>query len=122
MIGVPEQSKPGGKRRMSKAQRRRMQRQKRLIALVLCLLGALLIAAIVWMLAVGLGRRVDNVQPQPVVTAVPTQEPALSAEPTAEPTPTVAPTPTPEPEPVYITLTAVGDCTLGGNTNSGAEG
>ena len=118
---VPEASR-NGKKRMSKAQRRRMQRQKRLIALALAVLGALLIAAIVWMLAVGLGRRVDNVQPQPVVTAVPTQEPALSAEPTAEPTPTVAPTPTPEPEPVYITLTAVGDCTLGGNTNSGAEG
>ena len=113
---------------MSKAQRRRMQRQKRLVALGLVVLGALLIAAIVWMLAVGLGRRVDTVQQPPIETAAPTQEPvatsepAATAEPTAVPTPTAEPTPTVAPEPVYITLTAVGDCTLGGNTNSGAAG
>ena len=113
---------------MSKAQRRRMQRQKRLVALGLVVLGALLISAIVWMLAVGLGRRADTVQQPPIETAAPTQEPAftaepaVTAEPTAVPTPTVEPTPTVAPEPVYITLTAVGDCTLGGNTNSGAAG
>ena len=123
---VPEASR-NGKKRMSKAQRRRMQRQKRLIALALCLLGALLIAAIVWMLAVGLGRRADKVQQPPVATVAPTQqsvatEPTASSEPTATPEPTAEPTPTPAPEPVYITLTAVGDCTLGGNTNSGAAG
>ena len=123
---VPEASR-NGKKRMSRAQRRRMQRQKRLIALALAVLGALLIAAIVWMLAVGLGRRVDNVQQPPVATVAPTQqpvatEPAVSSEPTATAVPTAEPTPRPEPEPEYITLTAVGDCTLGGNTNSGAEG
>ena len=113
---------------MSKAQRRRMQRQKRLVALGLVVLGALLISAIVWMLAVGLGRRADTVQQPPIETAAPTQEPAftaepaVTAEPTAVPTPTVEPTPTVAPEPVYITLTAVGDCTLGGNTNDGASG
>ena len=51
---------------MSKAQRRRMQCQKRLVALGLVVLGALLIAAIIWMLAVGLGRRTDNVQQPPI--------------------------------------------------------
>ena len=113
---------------MSKVQRRRMQRQKRLIALALCLLGALLVAAIVWMLVVGLGRRADSLQQPPVETAAPTvesewtAEPAATIEPTATAVPTAEPTPTPVPEPVYITLTAVGDCTLGGNTNDGASG
>ena len=125
---MPQASSKNGKKRMSKAQRRRMQRQKRLVALGLVVLGALLIAAIVWMLAVGLGRRADSVQQPPVASAAPTQEPvatsepAATAEPTAVPTPTAEPTPTVAPEPVYITLTAVGDCTLGGTTNSGAAG
>lgn len=37
---------------------------------------------------------------------------------TPAPTPTRAPTPTPAPTPVTITLSAAGDCTLGGNTTS----
>ena len=125
---MPEASSRSGKKRMSKAQRRRMQRQKRLVALALAVLGALLIAAIVWMLVLGLGRRGDVVQEPPVATTVPTPESVLTAEPTEAPestataAPTTEPTPTVAPEPVYITLTAVGDCTLGGNTNSGAEG
>lgn len=126
VMAVPEQSKSSGKKRTSKAQRRRMQRQKRLIGLALGILAVLLIAAIAWMLVAGLGGQRDAVQEAPVATAEPTQEPVATAEPTAEPTlePTATPepTPTPAPTPVYITLTAVGDCTLGGNTNSGGEG
>ena len=69
------------------------------IALALAVLGALLIAAIVWMLAVGLGRRVDNVQQPPVATVAPTQqpvatEPAVSSEPTATAVPAETPAPT----------------------------
>ena len=53
-------------------------------------------------------------QPTPIPTAVPTEAP--TPEPTAEPTPTPLPTPEPRPENV-VTITAVGDCTLGGDTN-----
>jgi len=64
----------------------------------------------------------QEVIPTQLATRQPTPEP--TAEPTAVPTPepTAVPTPTPEPTPTpkpmnSVTITAVGDCTLGGNTN-----
>ncbi|MBQ3575319.1 MAG: CapA family protein, partial [Clostridia bacterium] len=72
-----------------------------------------------------------TVAPTAVITPEPTAEPTAvpTPTPTAEPTPTptVAPTPTPEPTatPVptpktetQITITAVGDCTIGGLPNA----
>ena len=63
--------------------------------------------------------------PAPTVMSVPT--PAATAQPAATPQPTVEPLPTvpqleplPEPESTSITITAVGDCTLGGDIPSGA--
>ncbi|MBR7188481.1 MAG: CapA family protein [Clostridia bacterium] len=50
----------------------------------------------------------------PEVTEAPTPEPT----PTPSPTPTATPLPTPEPTPVSITITAAGDCTLGGSVNT----
>ena len=68
---------------------------------------------------------VVTTEPTATVTAVPTEETteAPTATPTAEPTatPTPAPTPTPEPTSVSITLTAVGDCTIGGDMNGSSE-
>ncbi len=53
--------------------------------------------------------------PTPTPTAEPTPTP--TAEPTAEPTPTATPVPTPKTE-TEITITAVGDCTIGGLPNA----
>ena len=49
-------------------------------------------------------------------TEVPTEAPTEA--PTPEPTPTVEPTLPPPSEPVTITISAAGDCTLGGDTNT----
>lgn len=56
----------------------------------------------------------------PTATPVPIAAPVATPTPeiTATPEPTPEPTPTPEPVPDTITITAVGDCTLGGDTNS----
>ncbi|MBE5808730.1 MAG: hypothetical protein E7317_10390, partial [Clostridiales bacterium] len=58
------------------------------------------------------------------LTQAPTQAPAAATQaptqaPTPTPLPTEAPTPAPTRAPVTIKLTAVGDCTLGGDYNSG---
>ena len=68
----------------------------------------------------------------PVPTATPTAAPTHTPEPTAQPTPvptpipTAAPTPeptaTPEPTPRTLTISAAGDCTLGGDMNGRSEG
>ena len=60
----------------------------------------------------------------PAATGIPTSVPAATPAPTAEPEPTMpvlAPEPTMEIKPVSITITAVGDCTLGGDVPSGAH-
>lgn len=57
----------------------------------------------------------------PPPTATPTPAPTPTAEPTATPTPTPTPTITPVPAPktqTQITITAVGDCTIGGLKSS----
>ncbi|MBQ8087910.1 MAG: CapA family protein [Clostridia bacterium] len=53
----------------------------------------------------------------PVSTAAPTAQPTL--QPTPQPTATPAPTQAPERTQTEITITAVGDCTLGGDMNTG---
>ena len=59
--------------------------------------------------------------PMPELPSRASEAPTATPEPTAEPTPeaTPAPTPivTPEPEYVTLTITAAGDCTLGGSVN-----
>lgn len=95
--------------------RRRRRKKIAIVAvafLVLVLLGAL----------IGIGvsslRRVARPEPTPTATALPT--PQISSTPV--PTATSVPTPTQPPQPRFITITAVGDCTLGGNTNDGGDG
>lgn len=132
---VPERGGQSGKRRMSRAQRRRLRRQKRIVGGALAALALLLLAAIVWMLVAGGNRPADDASGQramPMATVAVTAEIVATAEltsapepaaiATAEPIATPEPTATPEPERQYITLTAVGDCTLGGNTKGNAEG
>ncbi len=60
----------------------------------------------------------------PTPTPIPTEAPTPTPEPTATPTPepTAVPTPTPEPTPKTLTISAAGDCTLGGDMNGKSEG
>lgn len=64
-------------------------------------------------------RSVFSVTPSPTPTAtpVPTDEPTPIPSPTASPTPT----PTPEPTPKTLTISAAGDCTLGGDMGKTSE-
>lgn len=67
--------------------------------------------------------------PDKVLSLIPTPSPAPTAtpEPTPEPTPIPTPTPspvptaTPEPTPRTLTISAAGDCTLGGDMNGRSE-
>lgn len=116
------------KKRLTRAQRQRIRRRKRLkklagIALALVLLS-LLGALIGW----GAGRlrqggsdvQLSPSPPAASASIAPTQ--AATARSSPEPTATATPEPTELPAPRYITITAVGDCTLGGNTNDGGSG
>ncbi|MBQ8505861.1 MAG: CapA family protein [Clostridia bacterium] len=109
------------KKRLTREQRLRIQRRRRRKKIIRLLLAltALIAAGIAIGLIAGNAAR-DRVASAPAITATP--EP--TAEPTATPQPTPSPTPEPTevPEPKYITITAVGDCTLGGNTNDGGDG
>ncbi len=59
----------------------------------------------------------------PTPTPIPTETPTATPDPTAipTPTPTAAPTATPEPTPKTLTISAAGDCTLGGDMNGKSE-
>lgn len=106
---------------MSKKSKARRRRQRRLKALAetAVLLVLLLICLVLWRLSAAPSAPVS------APTATPTATPEITAtptpEPTATPTATPSPTPTPEPTPVSIVLTAVGDCTIGGDMNGSSE-
>ncbi len=55
----------------------------------------------------------------PTATPIPTATPTPA--PTATPTPTPVPTSTPEPTPRTLTISAAGDCTLGGDMGGSSE-
>ncbi|MBQ2956025.1 MAG: CapA family protein [Clostridia bacterium] len=57
--------------------------------------------------------------PTPAPTATPTPTPVPTPIPT--PTPTAVPTPTPVPTPKTLTVSAAGDCTLGGDMGGSSE-
>ena len=95
----------------------RRRRRKKIITLVLIVLALALLGVLI---GVGIGKLAAP--PEPQATATPQPTPEITASPTAEPTATPTPVPTQEPQPKYITITAVGDCTLGGNTNDGGDG
>lgn len=113
------------KKRLTKAQRQRIRRRKRLkklasVALALVLL-ALLGALIGW--SAGRLRSGDDVaQPAPSLPAESASAAPTEALPTVTVSPTATPAPTELPAPKYISITTVGDCTLGGNTNDGGSG
>ncbi len=107
---------------MKKKSKKRRQRRTRVCLILIAILIALLFGM---RACVSMRGRTD----QTAQTAAPESAPTLTAEPTAEPTPepTPKPTATPEPAPtdtpapqptaadVEILITAVGDCTLGGD-------
>lgn len=111
--------------KLTKEEKRRRRRRKRMAATAIELAAL----AVVLVICIALFRSLDSASrpsgPSLSATAAPTVEPTPeptatpTAAPTAEPTP--VPTPTPEPTPVSITITAVGDCTLGGDMNGSSE-
>ena len=110
------------KKRLTKEQRMRIlrrRRRKRIAKLVVALLALVLLGALI---GVGIGKVRSAVQPQATPTPEPTPMVTASPVPTAAATATPTPAPTEAPRPKYITITAVGDCTLGGNTNDGGDG
>ncbi len=60
--------------------------------------------------------------PTEAPTEAPTPEPTEAPTPIPTATPTPAPTATPEPTPRTLTISAAGDCTLGGDMNGRSEG
>lgn len=112
-----------------KAQRARARRKRtiRTAAETIALLAVLLVCAVLWRATSHPAAPASAPTASPTIAATgtdaPTAAPEVTAAPTTEPTatPTQAPTPTPEPTSVSITLTAVGDCTIGGDMNGSSE-
>ena len=106
-------------RRLIRAQRLRIlrrRRRKKILCIVIVLAALFLVGTAI---GIGLGSWVHTAHPEPIATMqMSTQAPT----PIPTSVPTATPPPTPEPEPQLITITAVGDCTLGGNTNDGGDG
>mgnify|MGYP002562776735 CR=1 FL=1 len=100
------------------ARRRRRQRLSLIKNLAVVLLGLLLCGILGCYLFLPRDALRPS-DPTPVPTQAPTDAP--TATPTPVPTATPSPSPTPEPTPLTITLTAVGDCTLGGDYNRTSE-
>lgn len=109
---------------MSKKSKARRRRQKRMRALfeTLVLAILLLICIVLWRISASPAASVSAPTATPEPTALPDVTVTPSPTPTATPTATPSPTPTPEPTPVSIVLTAVGDCTIGGDMNGSSEG
>ncbi len=108
--------------KLTKAQRRRRKQRRRMIRGAMEIAGLLLLALVCFLL----WRGVSNARPAaPAATAAPTLQPTPEPTPTPAPTPiptaTPEPTPTPAPTPITITLTAVGDCTIGGDMRGSSE-
>ena len=102
--------------KLTKAQRRRRKQRRRMIRGAMEIAGLLLLALVCFLL----WRGVSNARPAaPAATAEPTAQPTPA--PTPVPTATPEPTPTPAPTPITITLTAVGDCTIGGDMRGSSE-
>ena len=112
-----------------KAQRARARRKRtiRAAAETIALLAVLLVCVVLWRATSHPAAPASAPTASPSIAATgtdaPTAAPEITAAPTTEPTatPTQAPTPTPEPTSVSITLTAVGDCTIGGDMNGSSE-
>ena len=115
--------------RLTKAEKRRRRRRRQIVRAVLEIVVLVLaaVACIVFW-------RASAVPPRPAATTPPTEAPAEptpeptpsptptpTPRPTATPEPTPSPTPEPTPEPVSIVLSAVGDCTLGGDMRGPSE-
>ncbi len=106
------------RRRLTKEQRMRILRRRRRkkIATIAAVFLAMVLLGV--LIGIGIGKLCGNAAPQ----ATPTPEPTPEITATAVPTPVPTPEPTEAPQPKIITITAVGDCTLGGNTNDGGDG
>lgn len=118
------------KKKSKKALRARARRRRTMKAAIetAALIAVLLVCVVLWRATSSPAAPVsastaEPTRTEPTAASAPSAEPEITAAPTAEPTatPTSAPTPTPEPTSVSITLTAVGDCTIGGDMNGSSE-
>ena len=129
---MPAKKKNTAKRK--KAAARRRARRNAIIVIVLIALVCAAVVALIYFRNYAVDIAAAN-QPTPVPTPIatatpePTAVPTPTPEPTATPTPEPTATPTPTPEPTatptptpktetQITITAVGDCTIGGLKSS----
>jgi len=113
-----------------KKNRRRARRLASFFQLLLMLALAVLLT--IFILSVSAS---PSVQPAATATPLPTAEPTAAPEPTATPSPaptdaptplptaepTPTPSPTPSPTPRTLTISAAGDCTLGGDMRGSSE-
>ena len=107
--------------KLTKAEKRRRKRRRQTLVSLLEIAALLALAVLCGLLWRGLSQP-RNPAPTPLPAAVsPTPEPTAEPTSTPEPTATPEPTPTPTPEPVSIVLSAVGDCTIGGDMRGNSE-
>lgn len=117
-MAATKKSAPQSGRRGKNARRRRRRRMQLVKNLAVVVLGLALCAILGCFL---FWPQRAPLTPDP--TAAPTELPVStpSASPTATPSPTPSPTPTPAPTAISLTLSAVGDCTLGGDFGHASE-
>ena len=109
--------------KLTRAEKRRRRQRRKIIRGVIEAAGFILLAIICVLLWKSLGGGGGQTAAPTATPAPLLVEPSPTPEPTQAPTqePTATPTPTPEPTPVSIVLTAVGDCTLGGDMRGSSE-
>lgn len=106
------------------SKRKKSRRRARNLGTILQIIAL----AILIVLALILVSSPDSILPVAQPTATPTAAPTPTPDPTEAPTPiptptaTPVPTATPEPTPRTLTISAAGDCTLGGDMNGRSEG
>ena len=118
---MPVSDSNNKKKRLSRAARRRKRRIRAIKNFLLVFLGLALCGLMVCMLWLPGRSGGPSATPTPLPTATPTPTPEPTATPTPSPTPTPTPSPKPEPTPISITISAVGDCTLGGDFRGDSE-
>ncbi len=109
---------------MSKRKRRKSRRGSSLGSVVQILFMLALVIAVLLIVFPSARDTIADTFALPTATPSPTPSPSPTPEPTPipTPTPTPVPTPTPEPTPRTLTISAAGDCTLGGDMRGSSEG
>ena len=115
-------SKTGSKSAKGKKRRKKQKNGDgmKLLAVAVALAA---VALIIWFVSGGATRLTGGVTDTVSASLSPTEAPTATPEPTPLPTTPLTPVPTatPAPTPVVITLSACGDCTIGGDMKGSSE-